>query len=349
MSSKSILIVDDSPDNLDALNLILKPHYSTKAATSGRLALKIAASNPGIDLILLDVMMPDMDGYEVCRLLKSGDSTRHIPIIFVTAMSDPDDEARGFALGAEDYIVKPVSAPVVLARVATHIALSDRSLLLEQLVRQRTSMLEQKTRELEETRLQVLRRLGRAGEFRDNETGMHALRMSQYVALLGRRIGLSQSEVEFIDHAALVHDIGKIGIPDQILLKPDKLTVAEFEVVKNHCQIGADIIGHHESPLLHMCRVVALTHHEHWDGTGYPRQLAGTDIPLPGRMTAVADIFDALTSMRPYKQPWSVEQALAEITLQAGRHLDPVLATAFVELRSEIELIKSAYPDLNPA
>ncbi len=349
MGAKCILIVDDSPDNLDALNAILKPHYTTKAATSGRLALKIAASSTAIDLILLDVMMPDMDGYEVCRLLKAGDGTRHIPIIFVTAMSDPNDEAKGFALGAEDYIVKPVSAPVVLARVATHIALSDRSLLLEQLVRQRTSMLELKTLELEETRLQILRRLGRAGEFRDNETGMHSLRMSQYVALLGRRIGLSESEVEFVDHAALVHDIGKIGVPDQILLKPERLTAAEFDVVKTHCQIGADIIGHHESPLLHMCRVVALTHHEHWDGTGYPRQLTGTDIPLPGRMTAVADIFDALTSMRPYKKAWSVDQALAEIERQGGRHLDPVLATAFIELRSEIESIKATYPDSNPA
>jgi putative two-component system response regulator len=346
---KCVLIVDDSPDNLDALNAILKPHYTTKAATSGRLALKIAASGSAIDLILLDVMMPEMDGYEVCRLLKAGEGTRHIPIIFVTAKSDPDDEAKGFALGAEDYIVKPVSAPVVLARVATHIALSDRSLLLEQLVRQRTSMLERKTRELEETRLQILRRLGRAGEFRDNETGMHSLRMSQYVALLGRRIGLSESEVEFIDHAALVHDIGKIGVPDHILLKPERLTAAEFDVVKTHCQIGADIIGHHESPLLHMCRIVALTHHEHWNGTGYPRQLRGTDIPLPGRMTAVADIFDALTSMRPYKQAWSIEQALAEIAGQAGRHLDPILAAAFVELRTEIESIKATYPDSSPA
>ena len=349
MGAKCVLIVDDSPDNLDALNAILKPHYTTKATTSGRLALKIAASGAAIDLILLDVMMPEMDGYEVCRQLKADEETRHIPVIFVTAKSDPDDEARGFALGAEDYIVKPVSAPVVLARVATHIALSDRSLLLEQLVRQRTSMLEQKTRELEETRLQILRRLGRAGEFRDNETGMHSLRMSQYVALLGRRIGLSEPEIEFIDHAALVHDIGKIGVPDHILLKPERLTAAEFDVVKTHCQIGADIIGHHESPLLHMCRIVALTHHEHWDGTGYPRQLAGTDIPLPGRMTAVADIFDALTSMRPYKQAWTVDQALEEITKQAGRHLDPVLAAAFVELRADIESIKATYPDPNPA
>ncbi len=345
MSQKTILLVDDSPEILDVLKLILKPHYAIKVATRGELALKLAGGGSGIDLILLDVMMPDIDGYEVCRLLKADERTRHIPVIFVTARSEPGDEARGFAIGAEDYIVKPVSAPVVLARVATHLALSDRSRLLEQLVRQRTVLLEQRTRELEETRLQILRRLGRATEFRDNETGMHVLRMSQYVGLLARRIGLSKDEVETMDHAALMHDIGKIGIPDHILRKPEHLTAEEFDVVKLHCQIGADIIGFHESPLLSMCRTVALTHHERWDGQGYPNHLVGTDIPLAGRLTAIADVFDALTSDRPYKQAWSMDKALAEIDAQRGHALDPVLAAAFIELRVELEAVIAAYPD----
>jgi putative two-component system response regulator len=345
VSQKTVLIVDDSPDNLDALKFILRPHYSTKAATSGRLALKIAAVDTTIDLILLDVMMPEMDGYEVCRMLKADARTWHIPIIFVTAKSDPVDEAKGFSLGAEDYIVKPASAPVVLARVATHIALSDRSRLLEQLVRQRTAMLEQKTRELEDSRLQILRRLGRAGEFRDNETGMHVLRMSQYVGLLGKRIGLADAEIEMIDHAALMHDIGKIGVPDYILLKAGRLTPAEFDVIKTHCQIGADIIGFHESPLLQLCRTVALTHHERWDGLGYPNRLTGTDIPLAGRITAIADVFDALTSMRSYKDTWTIEQAMTEIAAQTGRAFDPVLAPEFIALRPELEQVRAAYPD----
>jgi len=346
VSAKTILIVDDSPDILDALKAILKPSYAVRAATNGRLALKLAAANAdGIDLILLDVMMPDMDGYEVCRLLKADARTRQIPVIFVTARADALDEARGFEIGAEDYIVKPVSAPTVLARVATHIALHDRSRLLEELVRDRTAMLERRTQELEATRKQILRRLTRAAEFRDNETGMHVTRMSQYVSLLGARIGLSASEIEAIDYAALMHDIGKIGIPDQVLLKQGRLTPEEFEVVKRHSQIGADIIGVHESPLLQMCRTVALTHHERWDGNGYPNRLSGTDIPLPGRMTAVADVFDALVSERPYKRAWTVDEAFTEIGRLAGSALDPVLAAAFIELRPEIERIIQACAD----
>jgi putative two-component system response regulator len=217
--------------------------------------------------------------------------------------------------------------------------------LLEQLVRQRTSMLEQRTRELEETRLQILRRLGRATEFRDNETGMHVLRMSQYVGLLARRIGLGNVEVETMDHAALMHDIGKIGIPDHILRKPENLTAEEYEIVKTHCQIGADIIGFHESPLLSMCRTVALTHHERWDGQGYPNHLSGTDIPLAGRLTAIADIFDALTSYRPYKTAWNVDRAMQEIDAQCGHALDPTLGAAFIGLRPDLERVIAAYPD----
>jgi putative two-component system response regulator len=346
VDQKTILLVDDSPEILDVLKFILKPHYAIKVATRGALALKLAAgAGAGIDLILLDVMLPDMEGYEVCRLLKADERTRHIPVIFVTARSDPSDEAHGFAIGAEDYIVKPVSAPVVLARVATHLALNDRSRLLEQLVRQRTSMLEQRTRELEETRLQILRRLGRATEFRDNETGMHVLRMSQYVGLLARRIGLSTAEVETMDHAALMHDIGKIGIPDHILRKPDSLTTEEYDIVKTHCQIGADIIGFHESPLLSTCRTVALTHHERWDGQGYPNHLSGTDIPLAGRLTAIADIFDALTSWRPYKTAWNLDRAMQEIDAQCGHALDPVLGATFIGLRPDLERVIAAYPD----
>jgi len=341
----SILIVDDAAENLDILKSILKPHYALKVATHGRLALQIAASPHPPDLILLDVLMPDMDGYEVCRQLKADMRTRDIPVIFVTARSDAADEAQGFALGGVDYIIKPVSAPVVLARVATHLALHDRSRLLENLVRQRTELLERKTQELQDTRLQILQRLGRAGEYRDNETGMHVLRISHYMTLLGRKIGLTESEIEQFSQASLMHDIGKIGVPDSILLKPGKLTTDEFETMKHHCQIGADIIGYHDSPLLQLCRTVALTHHERWDGKGYPNHLRETDIPLAGRMTAIVDIFDALTSARTYKAPWTLDAALELIAREAGQALDPMLAAAFVALRRDIEQIAHQYPD----
>lgn len=342
---KRILIVDDAPEIIGILKSILKPHYALQVATNGRLALQVAASNMPPDLILLDVLMPDMDGYEVCRLLKSNQCTSWIPVIFVTARSDANDEALGFSLGAEDYIIKPVSAPVVLARVATHLALNDRSRLLEELVRERTMMLEQKTAELQETRMQILQRLGRAVEYRDNETGMHVLRISHYVTILGRKLGLSEFEIEQIGYAALMHDIGKIGVPDAILLKPGKLTAEEFGIVKRHCQIGADIIGSHDSPLLQLCRSVALIHHERWDGKGYPNGIRGADIPLAGRMTTVADIFDALTSHRPYKESWTLEQAFGEIEREAGCALDPNLVELFVKARPEVELVLKKFPD----
>ena len=193
--------------------------------------------------------------------------------------------------------------------------------------------------------MQILQRLGRAGEYRDNETGMHVLRLSHYVSLLGRNIGLTEPEVEQIGYAALMHDIGKIGVPDHILLKPGKLTAAEFDVVKQHCQIGADIIGYHESPLLQLCRTVALTHHERWDGTGYPHRIHEADIPLAGRMTAIADIYDALTSERPYKQAWSCDTALDLIAKEAGHALDPSLTGAFIAMRRDIEQVALQYPD----
>jgi putative two-component system response regulator len=345
MTAKTILIVDDEPTNIDVLKSVLKSHYALKVANNGRLALRLAASANPPDLILLDVVMPDMDGYEVCRLLKRDETTRGIPVVFVTARSEVEEETLGFSLGAEDYITKPVSAPVVLARVATHLSLHDRSRLLEELVRQRTALLEKKTIELEETRMQILRRLGRAGEYRDNETGMHVFRLSRYVELLGQRIGLLPSEVESISHASLMHDIGKIGIPDQILLKPGPLDANEFAIVKQHCQIGANIIGFHESTLLRLCRTVALTHRERWNGSGYPFGIAGADIPLAGRMTAVADIFDALTSKRPYKAAWDFDTALQAIRDEAGRALDPQLVQAFVELRPLVRETMATYSD----
>jgi putative two-component system response regulator len=345
MNLKTILIVDDEPGNIDVLKAILKPDYAIRAANSGRLALKIATSDNPPDLILLDVCMPELDGYEAIRLLKDNQRTQGIPVIFVTARCGVDEEALGFALGAEDYIIKPVSAPVVSARVATHLALNDRSRLLDELVRQRTALLEKKTVELEETRMQILRRLGRAGEYRDNETGMHVLRLSQYVSALGHHIGLLPSEIESISQAALMHDIGKIGIPDHILLKPGTLDAGEFEIVKQHCQIGADIIGFHDSKLLQMCRDVALTHHERWDGSGYPTGIAGADIPLAGRMTAIADIFDALTSARPYKKAWSFDRSLRAIAADAGHALDPSMVAAFIDLGPQLQAIMTTYSD----
>ena len=344
-ASKSVLVVDDTPENIDILKGILAPYFMVKVASSGRMALKAVASGKEPDLILLDVMMPDMDGYEVCRLLKADDRTRHIPVIFVTAKSSVEDETQGFSLGAADYIVKPVSPPVVLARVRTHLALADRSRHLEDLVQERTEKLQRRTREVEETRLEIIRRLGRAGEFRDYETGLHVIRLSHYAKTLARHIGFTDYEAEQLMYAAMLHDIGKIGLPDSILLKPDRLTAEERVVVEKHCQIGAEIIGDHPCELLQLARTVALTHHEKWDGSGYPNGLKGEEIPLAGRITALVDVFDALTSERPYKQAWDFNEAMDFLEQDGGHGLDPMLVERFLAMREEIRDVMLAFCD----
>ena len=342
---KSVLVVDDIQTNIDILKGILSEFYTVKVATSGRLALKVAHSSKPPDLILLDVMMPEMDGYEVCRRLKTEEKTRNIPVIFATAKSEVEDEAKGFALGAADYITKPVSAPIVLARVKTHLEMYDRRRHLESMVQDQTRHLLVKSQELHKTRLEIIRRLGRAAEYRDNETGMHVIRMSYLTGMLAQKAGLTDAEADLIMHASMMHDVGKIGISDLILLKPGRLTPAEFETIKMHTEIGGKIIGDHESDLLKLSKDIALTHHEKWNGRGYPYGLKGEDIPPAGRITAIADVFDALTSERPYKKAWPVEDAMTRIESEAGKSLDPELVPLFLELRPQVESIMRTFAD----
>lgn len=340
-----VLIVDDAPEIIDILRRVLAPHYAVRVASSARLALKAAFSATPPALILLDVNMPEMDGYEVCRQLKANSATHAIPVIFVTARSSTEDEAYGFSIGAADYLVKPISPPVVLARVRTHLSLHSYQRGLEALVAERTADLLTRTRELEETRLAVIQRLGRAGEFRDNETGQHLVRLGHYARLLALACDFDEAAAERIMTASILHDIGKIGIPDHILLKPDRLTADEFAVIKTHCRIGAEIIGEHASTLLQLARTIALTHHEKWNGEGYPEGLSGEDIPLAGRITALADTFDALTSRRPYKEAWTVDAALEWIGSQSGQAFDPQLTERFIALRPEIEAVRNSFND----
>lgn len=311
-----ILVVDDQPDNLHLMKQILMSEYRLLFAKNGQRALELAVEQKP-DLILLDVMMPNMDGFEVCRRLKADSHTADIPVIFVTAISDIEDEAEGFDIGAVDYITKPVNWPIVRARVKTHLSLVN-------------------VQDVRETRLQIIRRLGRAAEYKDNETGLHVIRMSHYSMLLARALGMSEYEAELLLNAAPMHDIGKIGIPDHILLKPGKLDAEEWKIMRRHPAIGAEIIGKHKSQLLEWARTIALTHHEKWDGSGYPKGLAGKDIPLIGRIVAVADVFDALTTERPYKKAWPVQEALTYIEDQSGRHFDPELVKLLFSIMPEI-------------
>ncbi|MCL1139993.1 response regulator [Shewanella pneumatophori] len=335
MDNATVLVVDDTPENIDILVGILAQDYKVKVAIDGPRALTLAAKTVP-DLILLDVMMPGMNGYEVCKRLKQDPLTSHIPVIFVTALTEVADETQGFELGAVDYITKPVSAPVVKARVKTHLALYDQKRLLEQEVKART-------KELEDTRFEIIRRLGRAAEYKDNETGLHVIRMSHYARLLAVQSGLPDKYCELIYNAAPMHDIGKIGTPDAILKKPDKLDEQEWLEMQRHAEIGAEIIGEHSDPLLEMARRIALSHHEKWDGSGYPFGLSGTDIPIEARIIAIADVFDALTSIRPYKKAWSVADAVALIESESGKHFDPELVNHFKQVIDEAVKIRDSH------
>ncbi|GHF88092.1 response regulator [Thalassotalea marina] len=320
-----ILIVDDEPANLRVLKQILHQDYRLAFAKSGEEAIRLATDNQP-QLILLDIMMPDMTGFEACKQLKAKASTRKIPVIFVTALNHETDEAQGFEIGAVDYITKPVSSPVVRARVKTHLSLVDAE-------------------ELKATRLQIIQRLGRASEFKDNETGMHVVRMSHFAQILALAYGLDHARADMLLHTAPMHDVGKIGIPDHIMLKPGKLTDEEFAIMKTHPQIGVEILGDDDSELITLAKVVALTHHEKWDGSGYPQGLKGEEIPIEGRIVAVADVFDALTSVRPYKEAWSIDKTMAFFQEQSGKHFEPKLVDLLVQELDKILAIKHQYQD----
>ncbi|MBO2558051.1 response regulator [Shewanella algae] len=335
MEKATVLVVDDTPENIDILVGILGDDYKLKVAIDGPRALALAQKSPP-DLILLDVMMPGMNGYEVCKRLKQEPMTSHIPVIFVTALSEVADETQGFDLGAVDYITKPVSAPIVRARVRNHLALYDQKRLLEQQVRERT-------RELEQTRFEIIRRLGRAAEYKDNETGLHVIRMSHYARLLAQQAKLPDNFCELLYNAAPMHDIGKIGTPDAVLKKPGKLDAEEWRIMQQHAEIGAEIIGEHPDHLLQMSRRIALTHHEKWDGSGYPNGLKGNDIPIEGRIVAIADVFDALTSIRPYKKAWSIEDTMALLESESGKHFDPELVELFKQILPQVIEVRDTH------
>jgi len=338
LAKQTVLVVDDTAENLDLLSEILGGEYRVRVATNGEKALRIIYSDEPPDLILLDIMMPGLSGYDVCRRLKANPDRRRIPVIFVTAMTSVDDERLGLELGAVDYITKPFSPPIVMARVRTHLALYDQTRELERMVVQRTE-------ELCITRQQIIFCLGRAAEFKDNETGNHVIRMAHYARLIAEAHGMGKEAIDKIFFAAPMHDVGKIGIPDAILLKPGKLDAGEWALMETHPTMGAEIIGPHDNSLLESARIIALTHHERWDGRGYPRRLTGEEIPIEGRIVAIADVFDALISVRSYKPAYSVEESLKIMETEDGRQFDPELMKAFRKALPDILRIKENYAD----
>ena len=342
LPSSRILIVDDFKGNVDVFVAALRQEYKLSVATSGHAALALVKENPP-DLILLDIMMPGMDGFEVCTKLKSDPETSSIPVIFITGMDDANDIAKGFKLGAVDYITKPVRISELRARVHTHLSLRHAMLALADQNRILDMRVKERTRELQETQLEIIYRLSRAAEYRDNETGMHIKRLSHLCRALASTYGCDEETCELIFHASPMHDIGKIGIPDAILLKPGPLDAAEWKIMQSHTTLGAEILSGNDSLVINMGKAIALTHHEKWDGSGYPLGLSEYEIPQGGRIVAICDVFDALTSKRPYKQAWPLNKALDEIKACSGTAFDPKLVACFFESLPELLHIKDSF------
>lgn len=339
----TILIVDDTPDNISLLCSLLGDRYRNKVATNGPKALKIAEATPHPDLILLDIMMPEMDGYKVCEALKANPKTRSIPVIFLTAKTQEADETKGFELGAVDYITKPISPPILLARVQTHLALQEAR---SRLSRQNEVLEEQvmeRTRRLDNLQNAILVALASLAETRDDDTGQHVKRTQQYVRVLATAVAehpkfnLSPAAIDTIYKTSSLHDIGKVGVPDSILLKPGPLTKEEFEEMKKHTILGRNTIMTAERSIdapeefLTVAREIATYHHERWDGRGYPEGLSGEKIPVPARIMAIADVYDALTSKRVYKDAIPHDKAVEIILSERGTHFDPDIVDAFIK------------------
>lgn len=321
--SYKVLLVDDEPNNLKVLQQILKDRFQLLFAINGEKALA-AAREHGPDIILLDIMMPDMDGYQVCTRLKADPLTANIPVIFVTAMGEMENEAHGFDVGAVDYIQKPVSGPIVLRRVQTHLSLV-------------------RVDELDNLARAAIEMLGDAGHYNDPYTGDHIWRMAAYSKALAQAAGWTPAQVNMMELAAPTHDTGKIGIPHAILKAGRALSAEEWIVMKTHSQIGCDILSKSNNPVFKMAAEIARYHHEKWDGSGYPLGLAGENIPESARIVAIADVFDALTTKRPYKEPWPLEDTLKTMQNMAGSHFDPNLLALFMEIMPEILRIKALW------
>lgn len=356
---QTILIVDDTPDNISLLSALLKDQYKIKIATNGLKALQLASIAPCPDMILLDVMMPEMDGYETCRQLKEKSTTADIPVIFLTSKSQVADEEMGLKLGAVDYISKPISPPIVLARVATHLHLKNARQFLADQNHHLEHLVDERTEELARMQDATILAMASLAETRDNETGNHIRRTQNYVAELARQLRghprfstlLTEKNIELLYKSAPLHDIGKVGVPDRILLKPGKLDDDEFAIMKLHTVYGRDTIISVETHLggsngfLTFAREITYSHQEKWDGSGYPEGLKGDAIPIAARLMAVADVYDALISRRVYKPAFSHDKAATIMKEGRGSHFDPDMLDAFVQIEDRFRAIADQYRD----
>ena len=355
----TILVVDDTPDNLTLMSSLLKDDYKVKVANGGEKALRIAQAENPPDLILLDIMMPVMDGYEVLDRLKHEPRTQDIPVIFLTAKAEIEDERKGLELGAVDYITKPISPPIVLARVKTQLSLKAAADFLRDKAKFLEEEVAKRTREVRAIQDVTILAMASLAETRDSDTGGHIRRTQHYVRALAEQLKthprfawyLTEANIALLFKSAPLHDIGKVGIADRILLKPGHFDDQEFEIMKSHTQLGFDAIAHAEKALgtdvefLSMAKQIALSHQEKWDGSGYPEGLSGDDIPIPARLMAVADVYDALISRRVYKDGMAHEKAVQIIAEGKGAHFDPDMVDAFLQIHEEFHAIAKRFED----
>ncbi len=345
-----ILVVDNQPENIELLEAFLIPQgYKVIKAANGEQALELLSCNQ-IDLILLDVMMPGMDGFEVTRRIRQDNVHKLLPIILVTALRETEDRVKGIEAGCDDFISKPFNKIELFARVrsllkvkAYNDLMSNYREELESEVAKRTEELKHAFERIKAASLETIYRLSIASEFNDENTGIHIKRMSQYSSSIARSLGLNESTIETILYAAPLHDVGKIGIPDRILMKPGKLDPDEWEIMKQHTIIGSKILKGSNAEFIQLGETIAHFHHEKWDGSGYPAHLKGVEIPIACRIVAIADVFDALTSKRPYKEAFSLEKSMAIIRDGRGSHFDPDVVDAFFAIQDEILTIKKQF------
>ncbi|MGD2116778.1 MAG: response regulator [Chromatiales bacterium] len=341
-----ILIVDDQPANVKLLQKALQmAGFVNVIGLTDPRQVEAAYLERPVDLVLLDIRMPHMDGYEVMHVLQRLSSDDHLPILVLTAQTDQQTRDRALSEGATDFLKKPFDTIEVLLRVRNMLAV--RRMYQQQLHfnEQLSEKVRERTLELRETIIEMVRRLGRAAEFRDNETGLHIIRMSKFSRVIAERLGISGAESETLEYAAAMHDVGKIGTPDTILLKPGKLNDEEWQVMKQHPLIGAEILSQSKHRLLQLAEIIAMNHHEKWDGSGYPQGLKGEQIPFEARIVAVADVFDALTTVRPYKRPWTLDEAVEHMKKSSGSHFDPQVVDAFLRCLPSILDIRQRYAE----
>jgi putative two-component system response regulator len=334
-----VLAVDDDTDLLALMAKALSSEYRVLTASSPGDAIGLAGGRPRPGLILLDIEMPDVSGFELCQALKADAATADIPIVFLTGKTEAQAQVEAFGLGAVDYIMKPINSAVLKARVKMHLALADQRHALEQMVQERTA-------QVEHAREEIIRRLARAMELHESAAvGNRVVRLGHYARLIARAAGAKPSVVDMMAHAAPLHDIGKLGVPAEILRKRDKLSVPDLERIRRHPQLGAEIIGEHDEPLLKLARQLALTHHERWDGSGYPHKLKEEAIPWAGRVMAVVDAFESMTTTQFYREARSVEDAALEIEIGAGRKYDPKVVAAFKKALPAMKKVRESYSD----